>query len=245
MSHPIVVLWAVPRSTSTAFELMMRQRGDMLCFHEPFGEVWHCGDDDRCPPAHRFDDRPGLSLASTWADLLAAAENGPVFVKDFPHHVMPMVGEAFIDRITHSFLVRDPAKALSSLHRQWPDFVVEESGFPAQRELFDQVTAQTGRTPPVIDSDDLLDDPAGVVAAWCGSVGLPFVPDALSWPEGTTIEAGWYDGAPWHRELSASTGLTRSVSRSAAVDDPAVRSALAVVRPHYDRLHSRRLMSAR
>ena len=33
--HKIVALWAVPRSTSTAFEWMMRQRGDIDCLHEP------------------------------------------------------------------------------------------------------------------------------------------------------------------------------------------------------------------
>ena len=42
--HKIVVLWAVPRSTSTAFEWMMRQRGDLTCFHEPFGEAWYQGE---------------------------------------------------------------------------------------------------------------------------------------------------------------------------------------------------------
>jgi hypothetical protein len=43
--NPIYVLWATPRSTSTAFEWMMRMRGDMACFHEPFGEAWYRGDD--------------------------------------------------------------------------------------------------------------------------------------------------------------------------------------------------------
>ena len=38
---PVLVLWAVPRSTSTAFERMMSQRGDHTCVHEPFGEVWY------------------------------------------------------------------------------------------------------------------------------------------------------------------------------------------------------------
>ena len=39
--HPIIAMWAVPRSTSTAFEWMMRQRGDLDCLHEPFGEAWY------------------------------------------------------------------------------------------------------------------------------------------------------------------------------------------------------------
>ena len=52
--HRIVALLAVPRSTSTAFEWMMRQRGDLDCLHEPFGEAWYQGE---APLWHRF--RPG------------------------------------------------------------------------------------------------------------------------------------------------------------------------------------------
>ena len=43
----MLVLWATPRSTSTAFEWMMRQRGDFTCFHEPFNEAYYYGSDRR------------------------------------------------------------------------------------------------------------------------------------------------------------------------------------------------------
>lgn len=42
--HRIIVLWATSRSTSTAFEWMMRMRGDMECFYEPFGQAWYQGE---------------------------------------------------------------------------------------------------------------------------------------------------------------------------------------------------------
>ena len=34
--HPIIALWSHPRSMSTAFERIMRSRGDLDCLHEPF-----------------------------------------------------------------------------------------------------------------------------------------------------------------------------------------------------------------
>ena len=49
LMNKILVLWATPRSTSTAFEWMMRQRGDMECFHEPFGEAWYQGENPLWP----------------------------------------------------------------------------------------------------------------------------------------------------------------------------------------------------
>ena len=81
---PILVLWAVPRSTSTAFERMMKQRGDHECVHEPFGEVWYSIGNDTRPPDSHIQNRPELSYEAVWQDLVSAAARGPVFMKDFP-----------------------------------------------------------------------------------------------------------------------------------------------------------------
>ena len=86
-SHPIYFLWATPRSTSTAFEWMMRQRGDLACFHEPFGMAWYQGPEARAPrkaPPER--QRPEATFEKIWHDIQEAAEQHPVFVKDMPHH---------------------------------------------------------------------------------------------------------------------------------------------------------------
>ena len=61
---------------------------------------------------------------------------------------------------SHCFLIRDPAKTLTSTHHQWNDFDELEVGFPEQRALFDLLTAINGAPPPVIDSDDLLEPEA-------------------------------------------------------------------------------------
>ena len=77
--NKIVALWAIPRSTSTAFEWMMRQRGDLDCLHEPFGEAWYQGEN---PLWQRFKPgdvtTPGLTLESVWEDIQARAQKGPV-----------------------------------------------------------------------------------------------------------------------------------------------------------------------
>ena len=65
--HPIHFLWATPRSTSTAFEWMMRQRGDLTCFHEPFGMAWHQGPEARAPrPASADRQRPEATFKNIW-----------------------------------------------------------------------------------------------------------------------------------------------------------------------------------
>ena len=83
--HKIIVLWAVPRSTSTAFEWMMRQRGDLNCLHEPFGEAWYQAEDSLWP---RLTDgekiTPGLTRETVWQDIPTRSRKGLVFIKDLP-----------------------------------------------------------------------------------------------------------------------------------------------------------------
>ncbi|MEM0948990.1 MAG: sulfotransferase family protein [Pseudomonadota bacterium] len=242
--HKIVALWAVPRSTSTAFEWMMRERGDMTCFHEPYGEAWYQGEAPLWPRATPKSVRtPGLTLDSVTATLKAAAEAGPVFTKDFPHYIDHMWDDALLSIFTHSFLIRDPAKTITSMYDKWPDFHEKELGFPEQRALFDRLAEQFGSPPPVIDSDDLLENPTGIVAAWCEAVGIPYLSKALSWQPGPRDEVSWWDGGAFHANLRASDGLKPQVRKYIDLADaPArVRDLHDRMRPHYERLYSHRL----
>ncbi len=245
--HKILVLWATPRSTSTAFEWMMRMRGDMTCFHEPFGEAWYKGEDARWPRIRPDSDRvPGLTFASIWDDLLTAAAQGPVFSKDFPHYVEHLWSDEFLDHFNHSFLIRDPAKVTTSMYKHWPDFELKEVAFVEQRALFDRLCDRLGAAPPVIDSDDLLEDPFGVVEAYCNAVGIPYIEQALSWEPGDRDEVSWYDGGSWHANLRDSDGLKpqprRYIDISEAPDK--IKKIYQTVLPHYQQLHAHRLRAA-
>ena len=244
--HKIVALWAVPRSTSTAFEWMMRQRGDLDCLHEPFGEAWYQGEE---PLWQRYKPgevtTPGLTLESVWADIQQRASEGPVFLKDFPHYINHMWTPDFLSNFTHAFLIRDPAKTISSMFNKWPDFHEGEVGFPEQRALFDLLTAlNDGTPPPVIDSDDLLEDPEQMTAKFCNSVGIPFIKEALTWePGGDPSKHSWWDGGSFHKNLAQSTGLTPQVRKYVEVKDAPerVQQVHRRMKPHYDHLHQHRI----
>ncbi|OED38781.1 hypothetical protein AB833_18125 [Chromatiales bacterium (ex Bugula neritina AB1)] len=242
--HPIIALWAIPRSTSTAFEWMMRQRGDLDCLHEPFGEAWYQGE---APLWHRYKSgdktTPGLTIESTWQDIKRRARKGPVFIKDFPHYISHRWDEEFLSHFRHAFLIRDPALTITSIYDKWPDFDEGEVGFPEQRALFDLISALKGETPPVFDSGDLLENPPAMVAAFCQAVGIPFMPDALSWKPGAdTALYSWWDGGSFHQNLKASTGLVAQKRQYADLQStPArVQQVHRRMKPHYERLYQYR-----
>ena len=246
---PILALWAVPRSTSTAFEWMMRVRGDMSCWHEPFGEVWYQGEDPDWPRLQADSIRtPGLTYESRWAELLADAERGPVFIKDFPHYLDAMrncdfFDGDFLDHFTHSFLIRDPARTVTSMFEHWPDFDIRECGFAEQRGLFDELMQRDGAPPPVIDSDDLLADPHGLVRVWAEAVGIAWMPEALSWEPGPRDEVSWWDGGSFHENLRHSDGLKPQARTSIDIADAPqrVQDVHAELLPHYQHLRAHRL----
>lgn len=246
--HDIIVLWATPRSTSTAFEWMMRMRSDMTCFHEPFGEAWYEGDDALWPRLQSDSPRkPGLTYDSVLADITTAARTMPVFSKDMPQFTDHLWNEAFLDRFRHSFLIRDPAKVLSSCHRNWSEFVAKEIGFDDQRRLFDRLCDRDGAPPPVIDSDDLLEDPHAMVAAYCDAMGIDFMPAALSWEPGARDEVLWYDKKGlWHDTLKKSDGLKPQKTRPVDISGTPgwVQDMYETFLPHYQHLRQHRLKPA-
>jgi hypothetical protein len=238
--HPIYKLWAVPRSTSTAFEWMMRQRGDLHCLHEPFGEAWYQGEQPLWPRVTQTSVRTkGLTLESVWQNIQQQAQLSPVFSKDFPHYVTTISSPEFLSNFNHSFLIRDPAKTITSMFKHWPDFHIDEVGFKEQRELFDKLCQQLGYAPPVIDSDDLLENPPSIIKQWCDAIGIDYMPSALSWKPGARDEVSWWDGGSFHENLRNSDGLKPQIRRHININDAPdrVKAVYESVLPHYQALY--------
>ena len=187
---------------------------------------------------------PGLTLESVWEDIQARAAKGPVFLKDFPHYINHMWTPDFLAQFTHAFLIRDPAKTITSIHAKWPDFDEGEVGNPEQRALFDLLTAINGTPPPVIDSDDLLENPAAMTKAFCEAVDIPFIAEALHWePGGDPAAHSWWDGGSFHHNLAKSTGLVAQERRYVSLENaPArVQQVHRRMKPHYDHLYAHRI----
>ncbi len=243
--NKILILWAVPRSTSTAFEWMMRQRGDLSCWHEPFGEAWYQGEEPRWPRATKDSLRiKGLTFESVWQELKTDAEKKQVFSKEFPHYVEHFwqADKFELDHFRHSFLIRDPAKVLTSMYKHWPDFYLVETAFAELRLLFDKFRAYYGTIPPVIDSDDLLENPEAIVQRYCEAMEIPFMKEALSW-DPADERFSWYDGGSWHDNLRGSDGLKPQKRQYINIEDAPERVKLIyeLVMPHYEYMYQFRL----
>lgn len=212
----ILALWATPRSTSTAFEWVMSHRGDLQCFHEPYNEAFYYGCDRRnhryfiADPDLKTDAQ--LSFASIHQKMISLSARQAVFIKDFAYSVSHLADDQFLDLFSHSFLIRDPAKVITSIYARWPDVTLAEIGFEDLHTLFMRVCDRNGRAPMVIDSDQLLQSPQRGMAAYCAAMEIPFMADAMNWEDKKEVpeknNPTWNkDEHGFHDSLKASTGL--------------------------------------
>jgi len=217
--NEIVALWAVPRSVSTAFERMMRARGDLEVIHEPFSAYYYFSHDRANDNLNKeVPPDPSHHWTAIRDRIAALADERPAFFKDMAYHLSRCMTPDLVARYTNTFLVRDPRETLPSLYRLYPEASLEETGFDQQLRLIELTRAETGADPVVIDAAELLASPEQTVAFYCRQVGLPFVPESLSWEPGT--QPGWETWAPWHETTTTATsGFDRDAGTDPVEDE--------------------------
>lgn len=233
---PVIAMWAHPRAVSTAFLRMMIARGDVTVVHEPLVTLVDTGQVDL--PTADGGTATVHSPDEVTAHLLALGRDRPVFVKDTLEYRYPHLFAApeRIAEVTHTFLVRHPARTISSHHAIKPTVACHEIGYEHQWELFELVRRTAVRPPVVLSAEALLREPARMVAAWCAAVGLPFLPDALTWAPGDRAE--WRRTRIWHLDVERTSGF-RPVAKDFAVtveNDPRLRAYYDHHHPFYQRL---------
>ncbi len=204
--HQIFALWAHPRSMSTATERVMRERGDLTCFHEPFMYDYYIGRQVRIMPHFEAEkDRP-VTYATIRDMLLKQAEKGPVFIKDMSYYVWPRILDDadLSERLVNCFLIRDPVASIASYFKLDPEVTCEEIGLEAQARHY-QTLKQAGQDPAVLQAEDIRADTPRALGALWRRIGLPPADHAFDWQEEQPEEWAQVDG--WHGDVSASKGI--------------------------------------
>jgi hypothetical protein len=231
-----IVLWAVPRSVSTAFERVFVERGDFRVFHEPFSVSYYFGPERRSDRFAGKEPKDKYRHENVLAELLAPGDK-PVFIKDMAYHAAGFMDREFAAKFTNSFIIREPKQVLSSLRGMWPDFTTEEAGYEQLYRL-SRYSAESGQESVIVDAQDLSEDTEGTVAAYCEALGIPFEPEALSWEPREVPE--WKTWDEWHTDVQESTGIGE-ISREDVSLPTHLRGVYERCLPYYEELHKERL----
>ncbi|MGW4959120.1 sulfotransferase-like domain-containing protein [Nonomuraea sp. NPDC004186] len=236
-----ILLWAVPRSRSTAFLRIMLERGDLEVVHEPFSYLQVDG---------HFEltgRRVTSAIELLDAMLEVNAKGRRVFAKDTSDYTYaPLLedGRLFSD-VINTFMIREPRSAIASHYAINPEATQDEYGFEYLHAIFDAVRSATGEVPLVIDGDDLVADPEATVRAYCERVGLEFMPEAMRWDPGR--QANWQRTDRWHAEVAESSGLVAKAPgrRETPDTNEHLRRIAEHHQPFYDALARHRLCPRR
>ena len=234
-------MWSGPRNLSTAMMRSFGSRTDTFVSDEPF---YGCFLKTTGAP-HPMREETIAAMDCDWRSVMAALRCDPAggspiwYQKHMWHHMAGPIGYDDFAGFTHAFLIREPDRMIASYLRKREAAAFEDFGLERQAEFFEREADRLGHAPPVIDANDVLTDPEGVLSRLCQALAIPWDAAMLSWAPGRRATDGPW--APhWYGAVERSTGFGRPDTD--AVELPVDARRLADrCRPYYERLAAYRL----
>jgi hypothetical protein len=237
-----IAMWSGPRNISTAMMRSFGARPDTAVIDEPFYAAYLAA----TGLDHPMREEVLRSQPNDWRDVVPALL-GPVpggkrifYQKHMTHHMLPEFGRDWMANVINAFLIRDPAAVLASYVRRRGEATLADIGIVQQREIFEREADRLGHAPPVVDSADVLADPAGTLSALCEALGIPYTDAMLSWPPGRRETDGVWAPA-WYADVERSTGFAPPAQRPRGPLPDELRRIADAALPHYEALRRHRL----
>ena len=237
-----IAMWCAPRTISTALMRAWENRPDTTVIDEPFYAHYLqvTGID------HPASDEIIASYENDWRVVARTLTEDPLpggatvwYQKHMAHHMLDHIELNWLDKLTNCFLIRSPVEVITSYIKVRSQPTLLDLGFPQLLRLFDTVRRNTGSIPPVIDSQDVLEDPRGTLMLLCEAVAVPFSEKMLSWPPGRRDSDGLW--APyWYAAVEKSTGFAPYRPKNEQ-PPPQLQDLLAQAQAAYEDLYRFRL----
>ena len=229
-------MWSGPRNLSTAMMRSFGSRSDTFVSDEPFyGAFLKTSGAD-----HPMREEVIAAMDCDWRSV-ARSLAGPVpggspiwYQKHMWHHMVGPVGYDDFAGFKHAFLIREPERMIASYLRKREAAAFEDFGLERQAEFFEREADRLGTPPPVVDANDVLENPEGTLSALCSALGIAWDEAMLSWAPGRRSTDGPW--APhWYSVVEASTGFGPPETGQVELPEDARRLAERC-RPYYERL---------
>lgn len=203
-----LAVWSGPRNISTALMRSWENRPDTIVIDEPFYAHYLKRVDTDHPGQDEILSHHDSDEDSVIKTLLAPLPAGKTifYQKHMNKHMLPDMRTDWMDQMTHCFLIREPREMITSFMKIVPNVTLHETGYQEQADLFNLLIEQTGSTPIVIDSRDVLETPRRILSLWCEALGIPFTEAMLNWPPGERESDGIW-AKHWYGNVLNSTGF--------------------------------------
>ncbi len=240
-----IAMWSGPRNISTAMMRSWGARADCVVSDEPLYAHYLSTLDESKRAEHPVYQQV-IESQDTDPSKLAAALTGPIpsskpiwYQKHMAHHLTDSCGLDWLASLTNCILIREPAAMITSFIKVIDNPTPEDLGLPQLLRIFEWIRLHTNTLPVVLDSKDVLTDPAKTLNTLCNHIGVPFDCSMLAWEPGPRPEDGVW--APhWYASVYQSTGFSPYVPKDEPVPDR-LRGVLEDCQAIYDQLAQHKL----
>lgn len=228
----VINLISGPRNLSTALMYSFAQREDMVVLDEPFygNYLKNAILENEHPGQQEILNSMELREELIVKNINRLSSRKNVFVKGMAHHFLDN-SPTFILDWKNVLLIRHPKKLIASFSKVISNPTLADIGIKKEAELF-LFLQKKGKTPLVIDSDELLKNPKAYLIKICENLKIPFTENMLSWKKGGIPEDGIW-AKHWYANVHNSEGFSVQKSSSQPLPkylEPLLQDAL----PYYE-----------
>lgn len=232
----VINLISGPRNLSTALMYSFSQREDMTVLDEPFYGYYlqNATLENEHPSQKEILQTMELSEERVVEKINSLSKQKNVFVKGMAHHYLTD-SPKFILNWENVILIRHPKKLIASFSKVIHTPTLNDIGIKKASELF-LFLKKNGKTPIVIDSDELLKNPEIYLKKLCNLLNIPFSKKMLQWKKGGIPEDGIW-AKHWYKNVHNSEGFAVQKSSSQPLPNH-LEPLLAEALPYYEILKS-------
>lgn len=225
-----------PRNLSTALMYSFAQREDMKVLDEPFYGYYlqNASLEIEHPSQKVILQTMELNEEKVIENINSLRKQKNVFVKGMAHHYLTD-SPNFILNWENVILIRHPKKLIASFSKVIHTPTLNDIGIKKASELF-LFLKKNGKTPIVIDSDELLKNPRNYLKKLCNLLEIPFSEKMLRWKKGGIPEDGVW-AKHWYKNVHNSEGFAVQKSSSQPLPNH-LEPLLAEALPYYETLKS-------
>ena len=249
-------MWSCRRSLSTVTTLAFEQLDECLIFDTPFYAPYLR--ETGLNEAHYQE-----TLAHFESDYQKVIQNitgklpenkSFTFQRHIAYQLLPKFGRDWLKLINHLFLIRTPQEMIFSYQRvkeklgDKSKITAHEVGLEALYNLFIEIRSITGKTPLVIDAEDLSKDPRKVLQFICQYFNIDFSERMMGWEpnlrksqiahrEIPSASETWIKS--WYSTVNDSRGFLPKKQRDVELTDDLI-GLVNHCEPFYQKLHQYR-----
>lgn len=193
------------------------QRQDTIVVDEPFYGYYLKTTQANHPGKDEIIASMACDAERIIEDVLLAPYNKPiVFFKHMTHHSLNLNTD-FMSELVNVFFIRDPKKIIASYAQVIAKPTMQDIGMKMQYEFYKKAIENNYKT-IVLDSDELLKNPAVVLKNLCTVIGIDFDAAMLHWKAGARKEDGIW-AKYWYDNVHNSTGFERQKTSERILPD--------------------------